>query len=97
MKPPVHRPLGEFTIAAAATQREVLLQALADDAPELRLDLSQVEACDSAGVQLLLALERSARERGRPLRITDPSEPVRQALATYGLDERLLRHHGDDA
>ncbi|WP_088287346.1 STAS domain-containing protein [Ideonella sp. A 288] len=94
---PVHAPIGEFTIAAAAAQRETLLQTLADDGPELWLDLSHVEACDSAGVQLLLSLQHSARQRGQRLCITEPSEPVRQALATYGLSTRLLTPSGEAA
>lgn len=94
---PVHAPIGELTIAAAAAQREILLQTLTDDGPDLWLDLSHIEACDSAGVQLLLALQRSAQQRGRSLRITEPSEPVRQALTTYGLRTRLLTPPGDAA
>lgn len=97
MSTAIHAPIGELTIAFAAQQRETLLTMLAEDPPDLLLDLGQIEACDSSGVQLLVALQRSARERGRHLRITDASAPVKQALATYALSERLLGDEGVSA
>lgn len=89
-------PTGDLTIASAQAQRQVLLDALAGPADALHLDLSQVESCDSAGVQLLLAMRHSARTRGLRLRMTDASAPVRDALKTYGLDRSLLTAPGDD-
>jgi phospholipid transport system transporter-binding protein len=88
-------PTGDLTIASAQAQRQVLLDALAGDAEALHLDLSQVEACDSAGVQLLLALRHSARTRGLRLTLSDASAPVRDALKTYGLDRSMLAGPGD--
>ncbi|MBL0148916.1 MAG: STAS domain-containing protein [Ideonella sp.] len=90
-------PTGDLTIAFAQSQRQWLLAALDDDAPELRLDLSQLEAFDSAGVQLLLALRHSATARGRCLLISDASPVVRDALKTYALDTTLLAAPGDRA
>jgi anti-sigma B factor antagonist len=86
----VHAPIGDLTIPSAQVQREVLLAALAEDGPELLLDLSQIESCDSAGVQLLVATQRSARAGGRELRIVGASTTVREALKTYALDRQLL-------
>jgi anti-anti-sigma factor len=89
MDAPTTLALGaELTIAAAAEQHQQLLHALADaagDATELALDLGHVEACDSAGVQLLLAARASAAARGVRVRLAAASAPVRQALATFGL------------
>ena len=87
-------PVGELTIAQAQMQREALLVSLAEDNPEWLLDLGQIEACDSAGVQLLLAAKASAAGRNRQLRITAASESVRQACETYGLTELLLGRTG---
>lgn len=76
----------ELTISAAAQQHARLLQAVQEaDEGALALDLGQVEACDSAGVQLLLATRASALARGMQVHITAASTPVRQALATFGL------------
>lgn len=80
---------GELCIAEAAALRQTLLQALPAPAQALALDLSAVSACDSAGVQLLLALRRSLAEQGSALHLAKPAEPVRQALAVFGLDELL--------
>ncbi len=93
----IHAPIGELSIAVAQDQRAALLAALAEDGPQLQLDLGHIEACDSAGVQLLLALQRSTEQRGRRLHITAASSAVQQALATYGLGERLLGTTGEGA
>lgn len=75
---------GELTIVQAATVREQLLEWLPQ--ADGLLDLSGISACDSAGIQLLLALERSLRESGRALQILQPSTAVVESLQRYGLD-----------
>lgn len=75
---------GELTIVQAALLRERLLEWLPQT--DGRLDLSGVHACDSAGIQLLLALSRSLRESGRTLQILQPSTAVVESLQRYGLD-----------
>ncbi|MDQ5896810.1 MAG: hypothetical protein QG612_896 [Pseudomonadota bacterium] len=75
---------GEFTIVQAAALRDQLLEWLPES--DGRLDLSGICLCDSAGVQLLLALSRSLRESGRQLQILQPSTAVVEALQRYGLD-----------
>lgn len=74
----------ELTIVHAALLRERLLEWLPQ--ADGRLDLSGVHACDSAGIQLLLALSRSLHESGRTLQILQPSTAVVEALQRYGLD-----------
>jgi phospholipid transport system transporter-binding protein len=80
---------GELTIGEAAAQHEKLRDALA--AGQCRLDLAGIEACDSAGVQLLLAARRSAQAQGLVLSIDAPSAAVQESLQRYGLDP-LLAH-----
>ncbi|MFM2346605.1 MAG: hypothetical protein RL654_1358 [Pseudomonadota bacterium] len=75
---------GELTIVQAAAVRERLLEWLPQ--ADGQLDLSGVGACDSAGIQLLLALSRSLRETGRVLQILQPSTAVVESLQRYGLD-----------
>jgi anti-anti-sigma regulatory factor len=75
-----HVPLaGRWTIAEAEDRRTELLTALAQ-ADRLALDTSGVEALDTAGLQLLIALRRSAAHAGKALRLTPP--PQGAVLAT---------------
>jgi anti-sigma B factor antagonist len=87
---------GELTIVRAAAQREQWLGWLAETAaadpaswPAVTLDLSAVEAVDSAGVQLLLALQHSLAGRGQALRLHAASACVHDALQHFGLAARL--------
>lgn len=80
---------GEMTIAQAAALRDQLLAVL-DTAPDgLGLDLGDVEAFDSAGLQLLLATRNSLAERGLGLSLRAASAPVADALRVYGLQALL--------
>lgn len=76
---------GELTIATIAEQRLQLLSAIAQTAEQLVLDLGDVEACDSAGVQLLMAAHQSLVLRGARLALGPCSPAVREVLRTYGL------------
>jgi anti-anti-sigma regulatory factor len=55
----------------------------------LVVDASAVSTVDTAGLQVLLAAERSARERGIPARWLGPSEPLRRAAAALGVEHAL--------
>lgn len=77
--------IGELTIQVAADQRVQLLAAVARHSDDLALDLSNISNCDSAGVQLLLATQRSVEQRGGQFGICAASDVVVQALKTYGL------------
>ncbi len=74
---------GELTIRTAAQVHEQLQQALAEG--HHALDLSRIEAIDSAGVQLLLAARRSLVNGGMGLHIQGASQPVQELLTLYGL------------
>lgn len=82
---------GELSIYRAAELHPVLLAAAEQAGPDdgVELDLGAVVECDSAGVQLLLALARSLRERGGALRIGAASDSVRDVLALLGLEREL--------
>jgi anti-anti-sigma factor len=82
----------EMTIAAAAGQRETLVDAVATlpaGAASLQLDLSAVHDFDSSGVQLLLAARRSLAERGATLQVVATASAVRDALQLFGLSALL--------
>ena len=82
-------PGAEMTIVHAAALREQFLQALQGDAGALSLDLGEVAEIDSSAVQLLLALQRSLREQGRPLQVLAVSRPVRELWQLFGLPPLL--------
>lgn len=79
---------GELTIPHAAALRAQLLEAVAEGC--CHLDLAGITECDSAGVQLLVALHHSLAARGSPLVIDAASPPLEQCLLRYGLDSLLL-------
>ncbi len=78
---------GEWTIHAAATLRDSLLQQVTEGAHVF--DLGAVTEMDSAGLQLLLAAQRSLARQGREMVLTACSPVVTQVLKTYGLDSDL--------
>lgn len=88
---PLRLVLGpELTIAQAADTHGLLLETLSRlDGLNLSLDLSGVSDFDSSAVQLLLATERSMRERNARLTLQEPSAVVLAALSCYGLNAEL--------
>lgn len=82
---------GELTIQTAADWHLALLSAVNDlgDTPGagLALDLAQVGALDSAGVQLLLSTRRSLAARGQWLQLAASNRGVDDVLDTLGLAE----------
>jgi anti-sigma B factor antagonist len=77
----------QLNVAHAAALREQWLAVLPALAEDPCLDGSEVQAIDSAGIQLLLALRRSLRERGAEMQVRNPSPALREACALLGLDE----------
>lgn len=76
---------GELSIHEAALQRDRLLAWL-DRGADGGLDLTAVTECDSAGVQLLVALRKTLEARGQHLQLHAPPACVRAALRDWGLD-----------
>lgn len=83
----------ELCIPQAAQIQADWLQALSTlesgQAGQVTLPLGGVEAIDSAGLQLLLALKARLEQHGGQLRLAEPSKVVQEALRTFGLDAGL--------
>lgn len=79
---------GEWTIHAIAQQREAVL-VLVNEGLHV-FDASGITDLDTAGLQLLLAAQRSLAQQGRELELQQPSVAVRDVLQSYGLDANLL-------
>lgn len=78
---------GMLTIHQAAVLREQLLAAC--ESGSTTLDLRAVTECDTAGVQLLLALDHSLQRQGRRLQLQNLPPVVQEALRRCGLDAML--------
>jgi anti-anti-sigma factor len=76
--------------------RGLLLTAL-DGISELRVDLSAVDAADTAGVQLLLSLEAEAAHRGIRIVFVGQSAGLTRALQSLGLQNHFVAavRHGE--
>lgn len=81
----------ELTIYTAAQTRAAWLDAIAPaaDGP-LCLHAADVADIDSAGLQLLLSLQRSMAAQQRALRLLHASQVLRDACARAGLGDILL-------
>ena len=75
---------GDLIIDTVASLRPALLDGLAQPG-DLTLDLAAVDACDTAGIQLLLATAAAARLRSKELRLTAAAPAVRAAAARIGI------------
>ena len=75
---------GELTIFQAAEAKALFGQALAEGSVR-EVDLSGLLELDTAGVQLLLWLEREGRAKGQPLAFTHPSPAVLEAFDQLNL------------
>jgi anti-anti-sigma factor len=80
---------GDLTIRHAARRREQLLAWLAEAGPEDSLDVAHVAACDSAGVQLLLALRLSRAGQGHGLVLRNVAPALADVLQRCGMDRTL--------
>lgn len=76
---------GELTVHTAAAMKAKLCGLLAQRSGVVLLDLSAVDECDTAGVQLLLGARRAVNAAGGEFAVVDPSGPVREALTLLGL------------
>jgi phospholipid transport system transporter-binding protein len=83
---------GTLDIASANSLRETLFDCLMNQT-EIAADLSGVDGCDAAGLQVLLAGLRDAAADGKTLRLTAVPHAVRETAAALGfpIPERLTQ------
>lgn len=75
---------GALEIHDAPAVQKFLLESLAEGA-DLAVDLSQVNACDAAGAQLLCAARISAGKAGKRIYFEHPTSAVLECWAALGL------------
>ena len=80
---------GSITVYEVAEVRDGLLAALMRGS-EVTLALDAVDACDTAGVQLLLSTARALEKGGQGMRVTGVPDAVSQAMERIGVDLRVF-------
>ena len=86
---------GDLHISDAAELRSALLRELAST-PDLVLDVSGVDSCDTASFQLLCSLRKNAERDGKEFCISALSAAVLEASAVLGLSVRTLKNAAKD-
>lgn len=80
---------GTLDIDAANALREALLDCFLHQpevaAHSLQVDLSGVDTCDAAALQVLLAARKDASAAGTAFRVNAPSQAVTETAAALGL------------
>ena len=90
----------ELTIYVVGELREpwqAWLEAALADGEDARIDGAAVEEIDAAGLQCLLALDRSLQARRLALRIEQPSDLLLQACRRLGASHLLAQPEGASA
>ena len=77
---------GNCIIQELLPLQKTMLELIESDRSSIELDLSGIEAIDTAGVQLLAVCRNNALEKGKTFRISAESEAVREALRITGLE-----------
>jgi anti-anti-sigma factor len=80
---------GNCVIQELQSLQKIMLDTIESERSSVQIDLSEVEAIDTAGVQLLSVCRINALEKGKTFQITSVSEPVREALKLTGLGSML--------
>jgi anti-sigma B factor antagonist len=79
---------GEIDLYTAPTLHADLASIIDGAAPAARvvIDMSDVDFCDSTGMNVLLSALRQARERGGDLELAAPRSAIVKLLQVTGLD-----------
>ena len=75
---------GDLHVSEAESFQKALLAELSEN-NAFTLDLSQVNSCDAASLQLFFALRKSAEQSGKAVGISAPSMALRETSAILGL------------
>ncbi len=78
----------ELTIYQAGTIRDELKNLIAEH-DSIKLDLKNIERCDTAGIQLLYSAKITAEKLNRQLVFVNPSECLMELVNQTGMDSEL--------
>jgi anti-anti-sigma factor len=89
---------GEIDASNARAVGDRLRESLTNRSHALIVDLAATSYVDSAGINLLFALDLELRQRRQHLRlIVPPQSPIARMLAITGLDDAVATHATRDA
>lgn len=80
---------GEVDVSNADELRDAVDSALALDAPEVTVDLSQVPYIDSTGIGVLVGAAHRATDAGKKLVVASPQKNVARVLGLLGVADDL--------
>ena len=80
---------GNCVIQELEPLQKIMLEIIDSERSSVEIDLSEVEAIDTAGVQLLAVCRLNTLEKGKTFQITSVSETVKEALKLTGLESML--------
>lgn len=80
---------GEVDVSNADELRNAVDAALALDAPEVTVDLSQVPYIDSTGIGVLVGAAHCAADAGKKLVVASPQKNVARVLGLLGVADDL--------
>ena len=80
---------GEVDVSNASELRSALEGALAQDAPEIEVDMAQVPYIDSTGIGVLVGCAHTAKDAGKRLTIARPQRNVSRVLGLLGVSDEL--------
>lgn len=80
---------GEVDVSNAGQLRDKLDEALAGDAKEVTVDLSQSPYIDSTGIGVLVGAAHHAKDKGITLTVAKPQSNVARVLSLLGVSGEL--------
>jgi anti-sigma B factor antagonist len=86
---PVIRPHGDMDMATADEFDRVTTPLVNAGQATMTIDMSDVELCDSTGINTLVRLRNACHEAGGRLSLASPQPQVRLVLDLTGLNEFL--------
>ncbi|RNL84459.1 STAS domain-containing protein [Halostreptopolyspora alba] len=83
---------GDLDIATAGDLQEHVLSAVEEHGPWLILDLTGLDFMDSSGLNVVINIYRSVKERGGSLALAAPNERVTKVVRLVGLHRQVAVH-----
>ncbi|MBB4934200.1 anti-sigma B factor antagonist [Lipingzhangella halophila] len=83
---------GDLDIATAGDLQEHVLSAVDEHGPWLILDLTSLDFMDSSGLNVVINIYRSVKERGGSLALAAPNERVTKVVRLVGLHRQVAVH-----
>lgn len=80
---------GDLSIYQASEARDAFAALLPLNASAWQLDLASIGDFDSAGLQLLLVIQRTLSQGGTPVTVVDATAAVRETIALLRLESLL--------